>query len=314
MARSPVDREKDALGKLLRSVQTACRAALRPPARVLRQLLTPPPTPTVFSWHKIEEGPATGAQLLLPEGAEITDAITAGRYEREVIRFVEKLVTEGDDCWDVGGHYGYFTAAMAKIVGSSGHVHTFEPIPEHADRIAQAAEKSGLDGVTLHRQAVAGEVGQMTLCFSPADAGDDSMAYLDAYGGVDTPTAQEHYQHFQRTTVSTVTLDSLLGQLAPPSLIKIDAEGAEVAIVGAAENLLLQFKPRLLIECHGIYEALRCAETLQSFQYRAMLLTNQKITMPILWVHRDDDEAQQLVRSVLGSEPVVLFDRAVTQS
>jgi len=269
-------------------------------------MLTPSPTPTVFSWHTIQGGPAKGVELLLPEGADITYAITAGQYERNVIRFVAELVREGDHCWDIGGHYGYYTAAMAKMVGS-GQVHTFEPVPEHADRIEQAARRAGLHGVTLHRQAVAGVVGQMTLRFA-SSGGDDSMAYLDQYGGVDTPAAQEHYQHFQRTTVSTVTLDSLQGQIPSPRLIKIDAEGAEVAIVGAGLNFIAQTKPRLLIECHGIYEALRCAEILQSIGYRAILLTDQKITMPILWVADDDDSAVQSVRSILGSDPHVLFD------
>ena len=53
-----------------------------------------------------------------------------------------------------------------------------------------------------------------------------------------------------------------------------------------------------------------CAEILAAENYRAILLTDQKTTMPILWTPCDDDDAMKKVRDVLGRDPVVLFDQA----
>ena len=150
----------------------------------------------------------------------------------------------------------------------------------------------------------------MDLQFADVGSGDDSMAYLDAYGGVDTPAAHEHYRSFSRMTVRTVTLDSLRTELPAPRLIKMDAEGAEAAILKAGRQLIAQFRPRLLVELHGIYEAIDCAEILSGLNYQAILLTDQKTTMPILWVSHDDHDAIARVRSVLGREPTVLFNPA----
>ena len=83
---------------------------------------------------------------------------------------------------------------------------------------------------------------------------------LDAYGGVDTQAAHEHYRNFSRTLVQTRTLDSLIDDLPSVQFIKIDAEGAEAAILAAGLKLIANSKPRLLVELHGIYEALACAE------------------------------------------------------
>lgn len=289
-------------------LQNVCRTILRPIARTVRWALTPTEPPVEFDWHEIHAGPAANTTALLPKGTAITEAITAGTYEHQIMKFVVALIGKDDVCYDIGGHYGYYTLSMAKLA-SQGQVHTFEPVAAHAERIEKSAKRSGLAHVTVHHAAVAAEVGEMTLQFAEAGAGDDSMAYLDAYGGVDTPAAHEHYQSFSRTTVRTLTLDSLLKELPAPRFIKVDAEGAEGAILSAGRQLISQTRPRLLVELHGIYEAIHCAEILCRLDYCAILLTNQKTTMPILWVAHDDLEAIACVRSVLGREPTILFHR-----
>ena len=282
---------------------------LRPLARAVRWMLTPAEPPIEFDWHEIQAGPASGASVLLPKGTAISEAVMSGTYEQQIMRFVSILVDPDSVCFDIGGHYGYYTLSLAKLV-PRGQVHTFEPVAAHAERIEQSAERSGLANVTVHRSAVAGEVGSMTLQFAEVGEGDDSMAYLDAYGGVDTPAAHEHYRSFSRVIVRTVTLDSLWNELPTPRFIKIDAEGAEAAILSAGRQLISQARPRLLVELHGIYEAIQCAEILSGLKYRALLLTDQKKTMPILWVPHDDHEAVASVRSILGREPTMVFSPA----
>ncbi|MDA7878206.1 FkbM family methyltransferase [bacterium] len=294
------------MGQFKQQLQDGCRKALRPVARGLRSLLTPPTPPIEFGWHRIEGGPAVGAHVMLPRNTLIADAITAGDYDKKILEVVEVLVGKDDTCFDIGGHYGCYTLSLAKLA-SEGQVHTFEPVPAHAERIKEAAKKSAFQHVQVHQVAMAGQNGEMMLQFAEAEGSDDSMAFLDAYGGVDTQAAHEHYRSFARTSVQAVTLDSLSGDLPSVQFIKIDAEGAEAAILGAGHNLISSNKPRLLIELHGIYEALACAEILCTLNYQAILLTDQKTTLPILWASRDDAAAVQAIEKVLGHEPTVMF-------
>jgi len=296
------------MNSILGRFQQRCRTALRPAVRMARRALTPPAEPVRFGWHTIQQGPAAGCRVLLPQGAAISEAIVSGRYERAVLDVIEALLQPGDVCYDIGGHYGYYTLSLANLC-PQGVVHTFEPVREHADRIREAATRSSLHHVTVHAEAVAGKVGSMDLQIA-GEGNDDSMAYLEDYGGVDTPAAREHYPAFSRRTVATTTLDQISQQLPAPRFIKIDAEGAEAAIVEAGRTLLKQTRPRLLIELHGIHEALRCAETLQSVDYRAVLLTDQNTTLPVLWVHRDDEEAVEAVAKTKDGPTQILFDRS----
>jgi FkbM family methyltransferase len=295
------------MGQFKQQMQHACRRALQPVARGVRSLLTPPVPPVEFGWHQIEAGPSAGAHVMLPRNTHIAEAITAGDYDKKILNLVEALVGKHDVCFDIGGHYGCYTLSLAKLA-SDGQVHTFEPVHAHAERIRDAAQKSGLKHVQVHQVAMAGEIGEMTLQFAEVQGSDDSMAFLDAYGGVDTQAAHEHYRNFSRTTVQARTLDSLADDVGSVHFIKIDAEGAEAAILGAGLTLIANSKPRLLVELHGIYEALACAEILCKLNYRAILLTDQKTTLPILWAPCDDSASVNAVREVLGHEPVVMFD------
>lgn len=286
--------------------QYACRAVLRPVAHFGRHLLTPPDPPQPFVWHSIAAGPAQGTELLLPQGSAIAESLVSGKYEPEVVATIEKLVDPDDVCFDIGGHYGYLTLVLASVA-SRGRVHTFEPVPEHADRIGQAAFRNQLTHVTVHQQAMAGMVGRMSLRRASSSRVDDSMAYLDEYGGVDSSAAKVHYKNFTSLTVPTVTLDSVADLSPTPRFIKIDAEGAEAPILEAGRNLISSARPRLLIEIHGIVESLRCAEILQSLNYRAILLSDQKTTLPVLWTPREDDEAFARMEAMLSRKPIVLF-------
>ena len=77
--------------------------------------------------------------------------------------------------------------------------------------------------------------------------------------------------------------------------------------MGAGLELISRHQPRILVELHGIYEALACAEILCKLNYQAILLTDQKTTLPILWAPREDQTAIDAIKDVLGHDPVVMF-------
>src|SRR5579859_6266046 len=54
-----------------------------------------------------------------------------GNWEPEVSSIVRASAREGMTVLDVGGHIGYYTLLLAKCVGKSGRVFSFEPSPEN---------------------------------------------------------------------------------------------------------------------------------------------------------------------------------------
>lgn len=285
-------------------VKTAIRNVARPFVRYVRALLEPAPEKVVVDWHVIEAGPAKGCQILLPFPSGFADKIIPGQYETACTAVMEALVRRDSVCLDIGGHYGYFTLVLASLA-SAGRVDTFEPLPSHAARIAESASRSALGHVTVHQKGVADVSTTMTLRFV-AGGNYDSMGYLESCGGVVSESAKEQYPSFDSVSVETVTLDDLSD--IEPDFIKIDAEGAEAAILRGGMNLLSRRRPRLLLEVHGIKEAFQCAEVLRRVGYRVILVGEPETTMPVLCVSQDDEAVMGILERAMGSSPVVIFD------
>jgi FkbM family methyltransferase len=293
----------------LNKIREVIRSALRPPAAFVRRILTPSIPPRRFTWHKVLDGPIAGNELLLPEGTEIAELISSGAYEKTVVPVVQALVGSGDVCFDIGAHYGYYTMLLAKCAGS-GQVHTFEPVASHADRIRQNVNRQAYRHVTVHEAAVAGTDGEMVLRLAEAPGADDSMAYLEQYGGVVTPASLEQYARFSSVTVKAVSLDSIQDRTALPQFIKIDAEGAEVSIIQGALSVISKAKPRMLVELHGVYEALACMDILRRLNYVAVVFNERRVNMPVFLIHQEDSVALDTIARVSGRLSTVLFGEA----
>jgi FkbM family methyltransferase len=269
-----------------------------------RRALEPTVPPIEYRFVEIQRGPAQGCQILLPTPTELARNIAVGEYETSGTALLQSLIGKTDVCYDIGGHYGYVSLVLAKLA-SDGQVHCFEPVPDLAKRISQSLVQSKLAHARVHAVAMAGEVGQMQFRFAGASNLDDSMGFLESYGGVNTPRSQDQYGSFSQVSIPTVTLDSLV-DLPDPQFIKIDAEGAEAEIVRAGQELLKRARPRLLIELHGVDLALRCTEMLSELGYVGIAAGPRSLMMPVLWLHRQDSSAIEAVtQHFCGAVPLV---------
>ena len=291
----------------MNGTKAAIRNAIRPVAQYARRLLEPTPPEIVEQWCTISNGPAKDCQIRLPVPSGFANQIVPGNYEPLCTKVMQGLVTQDSVCLDIGGHYGYFTLVMA-CLASNGRVDTYEPVPAHAERIEESTKRSQLSHVTVHREAIADVSTTMTLrCRTSGN--HDSMSYLDSVGGIVSEAAQEQYPSFESLSVQTKTLDGLME--LQPDFIKIDAEGAEAAILRGGINLLQSSSSlRLLVEVHGIREAFECANVLQRVGYRAIMLGPQATTLPILCLSDRDPESLKVLEDVLGSPPTTVFEAA----
>lgn len=163
------------------------------------------------------------------------------RWMHPEIRLFEDLVAElgpGEVFYDVGAHLGWHTVVAASIHEDIGVV-AFEPHPITADRLREVIAATGHE-VDVRQVALHDGAGTVDFSPSPSSAAHVSGAHGEALG--------------ETITVEAVDGDSLVtaGEIPPPDVLKIDAEGVEGAVLRGLTETIGTDPPRVIYcEVHG---------------------------------------------------------------
>lgn len=154
----------------------------------------------------------------------------------------------------MGANVGYYTLTAAMRVGPAGRVLAIEPAPTTAGRLQENASLNGFANIMVVQAAISDRPGTCRLQLaSNSEACSLYNVSLDAVGSVG---------------VRVATLDDLAREvgLHRADLIKIDAEGAEVAVIRGARHLLSMAEaPPVIIEANPV--TLRAAgESIESLR------------------------------------------------
>ena len=165
-----------------------------------------------------------------------------GIYEPEVIRALQDHIRVGDTCLDVGGHVGYLTIIMARLVGPTGRVVAFEPVSETFEALQENVGLNSLENVGLECTAVGENEGTITLFCDAAQ----TLSWTPSVLAYRVP-GELH----KSLSVPVLSLDRYLEKTGlRPNLVKIDVEGAELAVLRGARRMLLESRPVVLVEIH----------------------------------------------------------------
>jgi FkbM family methyltransferase len=157
-------------------------------------------------------------------------------YQPETHSFLRSHCTSGTAAIDVGAHIGLFTVVMAKLVGPEGQVFSFEPTPDSFAALREAVRLNGYEeSVNLRRQAVSSHDGRLEFFMTPTSVSNANSLV----GG---PGAEQ-------VEVDVVRLDSLEPRRRV-SVIKVDAEGAEVQVLEGARDLISRDQPAIALDVH----------------------------------------------------------------
>lgn len=148
------------------------------------------------------------------------------RRETAVYTAARALLREGDTVVDAGANIGAFSVPAGRIVGPSGRLISIEMMPRTAQRLRE----------NLARNQVTAQIIETALA---STSGLTVSAALDpARGGQATLVLAHTLDCSQTVSVTTRTLDEVLGDVGDIALIKIDIEGAELdALTGGAAVL-----------------------------------------------------------------------------
>lgn len=168
--------------------------------------------------------------------------IFEGYWEFWLTRHFAAAIRAGDTVIDIGANLGYYTLLAADLVGQSGRVVAIEPNPQVFARLSASIAVNGFSAHTSARNvalAAAGEHGTRPF-FVPA--GEPKNGRFVA-PGEDPGRLAAH------GAVSDVTL----GRINPDDFervdfIKIDVEGAELAVLDHLRPLLDKFRPKVVCE------------------------------------------------------------------
>jgi len=161
-----------------------------------------------------------------------------GRYEKGWTAWMSAHVHAGMHVVDVGANVGYYTVLLANLVGPSGRVIACEPDPGNAALLRRSVAENGFAHVQVVEAAATDAEGRATLHQDAAWHGVHSLARENCVNPGEG-----------RVEVATVSLDALLaGAGRDVDFVKIDAQGAEPAIVRGAGRLLAQAHARVLME------------------------------------------------------------------
>lgn len=154
----------------------------------------------------------------------------------------------GDWVVDVGANVGHYTHRFARLVGDRGRVIAFEPQPQSFELLTANLQAGGLSNVTLFNAAASERTALVHMTVPTFETGLKNyyMARLS-----------EDESNGAGTHVLSIAIDALdLPQRV--ALIKIDAEGHEMAVLRGMQKLLRRDRPRLIVEVseHAVTELL----------------------------------------------------------
>jgi FkbM family methyltransferase len=248
------------------------------------------------------------AQVRLPWKAQITlnphetigkSLLTCGVYELAVTEILWRLTDPGDYCVDIGAHIGYMTSVFAVRAGGTGKVFSFEPHPR-IFRTLKANVRGWSRGISSSRyadvsviQAALGSNGSEMYLVEPEGFMDnEGTAALLKIAGRSSLQRTKHRVRVQN-------LDTYFRESPQLGIVKIDVEGAELAVLNGALRLLNNRKIRdIVLEDFQPYPS-ECIDLLRDHSYTIFRVA-KSIMGPVIW---DPADRNAVYRS-LPWEPV----------
>jgi len=171
--------------------------------------------------------------------------IVRGTLEPPVQEALRRLLAPGDVFYDIGANVGFFTLLGARLVGPSGRVVAFEPVPWCARAVGRNIELNDFEHAQIQQRAVGAADGSARLLV----VGEASWSHLESTG--------RHADVRDEIDVEVSSLDSLVaaGSIPPPDVLKIDTEGAELQVIEGARETIAGHRPAIVCELHDTNEA-----------------------------------------------------------
>jgi FkbM family methyltransferase len=182
------------------------------------------------------------------------------RQDRQEIELLTKLVKPGSVVADIGANIGFYAQVLAKLCGTTGGVHCFEPDSENFRHLETATGK--LENVVINHKAVAANSGKLKI-------------YLSKELNVDHRT-YEPEEYDSTAEIDAIALDDYFEPGTRVDVIKMDIQGFEMQAIQGMKRVLSE-NPGIVIVSEYWPYGLRKAGSSATAYYRHLNELGMKV-------------------------------------
>lgn len=188
-------------------------------------------------------------------------------YEGQNQKFLKTKLSPEMTVYDIGANCGQMSLFFARRV-PKGKVIAFEPVLSLYEQALGNLRINGLKNTDIHPWALGSEDGTRSLYYN---------SLYPSMGQIDGTESNYNWSKGEKMDVAVRRMDSIIGSLSPPQLMKIDTEGAAGSVLGGGIETLRRFMPKLFIELHNAKERDQTQQVLSKLHYRSADLSGKRI-------------------------------------
>lgn len=177
----------------------------------------------------------------------------------------------GMTVYDVGANRGQMALFLARAVGSTGAVVSFESVADVYHELVANVTLNKLTNVKTINAAAADVDGELTFAFDPGRPTE---------GKLDDCEPDRPLPAARTVTVNAVRLDGVAGAESGPHFVKIDVEGGARRVLAGAVRVLRECRPVLYVELHGPEEQAAVRDYVQGNGYTIRTLAGEDVPDP----------------------------------
>lgn len=167
-----------------------------------------------------------------------------GYYSRDIVLLMNRILRPGMVVIDVGANIGEITLTAARRVGVGGRVYAFEPMKVLFAQLIENLSVNSVAQVTPIEKGLSHTSGTATIYTAAAQFEDGT--WHDGLGTLYPTTSRS----IAAGDIVLTTLDEFCSAsyIEKIDLLKIDVEGAELAVIKGGLTAITRFQPFLIVE------------------------------------------------------------------
>ncbi len=160
-------------------------------------------------------------------------------YEPSTFKFLRQHCRIGNTVLDIGAHIGLFSVLMARSVGPTGQVFSFEPTPLTKEVLQKTVEMNGCGPVVEVRAEAVAKVSGQAMFFDTGHLGSNANSLVQGE------------EHVGMRPTETIAIDDFVASRdLQVNCLKIDVEGAELDVLLGAQQTFDVHRPALSLALH----------------------------------------------------------------
>jgi len=210
------------------------------PRRVVKKLLAPVLTEGTYS---VLQAVAMGWD------------IRRGAWREPELELLGYALRSGETAIDIGANFGLYAYHLSRVVGPSGKVYCFEPIPFTARTFRHIQRGLGFGkNVELVAKGASDKTGRTQFTVPVMGTGAISAGLVHMGRNDDRP-GRDKRANFETKQVEceVVAIDEYLPDARDVALVKCDIEGADLFAMRGMRCILATHKPTVIIEINPWY-------------------------------------------------------------